>query len=61
MGQPNYCDPNPSFDKSMTRRVKNVKVHPNYRGKDDSDNPWEMPIFDFALLEVSVPMYDLHR
>ena len=45
----------------MTRRVKNVKVHPNYRGKDDSDNPWEMPIFDFALLEVSVPMYDLHR
>ena len=61
LGQPNYCDPNTSFDKSMTRSVKNVEVHPYYRGKTDSDNPWDMPIFDIALLEVSVPMYDLHR
>ena len=47
-----------------TRRVKNIQVHPKYRGKPDGiKNPTrdQSPIFDFALIEVMRPMFASHQ
>ena len=44
----------------MTRLAKHVIYHPKYRGKI-GNTARDMPIYDFALIEVDVPMYPFHK
>ena len=63
MGQPNYTDKKFRVPLKHQRRVKKVHVHPNYRRKPATKNtPKEqMPIFDFALIEVKKEIYSSHK
>ena len=63
MGQPNYTDKKFRVPLKHQRRVKKVHVHPNYRRKPATKNtPKEqMPIFDFALIEVNKEIYSSHK
>ena len=63
LGQPNF-DAIQFLAPKHTRRVKNIQVHPKYRGKPDGiKNPTrdQSPIFDFALIEVTKPMFASHQ
>ena len=54
LGQPNYCKNN--IPKTVGfRKVRRVHVHPNFRAKKGKGKK-NMPIQDFALIEVNREM-----
>ena len=60
LGQPNYCGKKIVSQKTHTRRVKSVQIHPSYRSKPDGikrRTKEQMPRYDFALIEVMHAMY----
>ena len=62
LGQPNYNQKGFQLPPEHSRRVKRVHVHPNYRRKPENPDPRippkeQMPIYDFALIEVITPIY----
>ena len=65
LGQPDFTDKDFRLTPQHSRRVKNVYVHPNYRGQQKfsakKPNKEQMPIFDFALIEVKRAMYKGHH
>ena len=61
LGQPDYTDKDFRVPPKHSRRVKKVHVHPEYRRKptsfsDKKPKKEQMPVFDFALIEVRKAM-----
>ena len=61
LGQPNYTYKNFHVPRKHERRVENVFVHPKYRKQpsefsDKKPKKEQMPVFDFALIEVRKAM-----
>ena len=53
LGQPNYCES--AAGSIEVAKVRKVHVHPTYRAKKGKGKK-NMPIFDFALIEVTKDM-----
>ena len=45
----------------IRRRAVNVVVHPKYGGMKNGRKAKNMPIYDFALIEVDEIMWPFHR
>ena len=61
LGQPDYTDKGFRVPPKHERRVEKVHVHPQYRRKptsfsDKKPKKEQMPVFDFALIEVKKAM-----